>query len=86
MRKRAAVRHQALHLLSKKAMELQEGRKTRPIFMPHTLLSFPSLFSPRQKNPHLGLKMKQLQHLVKSVFLLLENIHAKVQTLQSVHR
>lgn len=42
-----------------------------------TPLSFPCLFFlPSQKGPSSGLQMKQLQHLVKSVLLLLENIHA----------
>lgn len=42
-----------------------------------TSLFFPlSFFLPSQKGPSPGLQMKQLQHLVKSVLLLLENIHA----------
>lgn len=47
---------------------------------PHPLLSLP-WFAPSQKGPSLGLQMKQSQHLVKSVLLLLENIHARQCTL-----
>lgn len=56
-----------------------------PIHIPHPVLSFP-FFLPGWKGPSLGLQMKQLQHLVKSVLLLLENIHAREHILQSVHK
>lgn len=39
-------------------------------------LSLVFFFYSSQKGPSPGLQMKQLQHLVKSVLLLLENIHA----------
>ena len=47
-----------------------------PIHIPQPFLSL-VFFLPSQKGPAPGLQMKQLQHLVKSVLLLLENIHAR---------
>ena len=56
----------------------------RPINTPHPFPSLP--FFVLSEGPSLDLPMKQLQHLVKSFLLLLENIHAKERILHSVHK
>lgn len=46
--------------------------------MAHRSMNIPRpFFASSQKGPSLGLQIKQLQHLVKSFLLLLENIHAR---------
>lgn len=57
------------------ALQVKEANGNTDLFISH--IPFLSLVHyPVRRGPSPGLQMKQLQHLVKSVLLLLENIHA----------
>lgn len=81
------VGHQALTCLASKPQSFTEGKKTRKSgpFSYHTPF-LPIPVSTQSEEPIPGPADEAVTTSCPSVSLLLENIHAGEQTLQSVHR